>query len=49
MTLPTATSAAGTTAGMQMPTTVTDQGGIVDTTGNQWNVTGSSDRVVDIE
>lgn len=47
--LPTASGAQGTTSGMQLPTTVTDQGGITDSTGNQWNVTGSSDRVVDIE
>ena len=45
----TVASEVGTSAGMQIPTTAIDQGGFTDLTGNQWNVTGSSDRVLDIE
>lgn len=48
-TAPTVTGEIGTATGMQLPTTVIDQGGITDTTGNQWNVTGSADRVIDVE
>jgi hypothetical protein len=47
---PTVTGQIGSVAGMQIPTTVVDQGGIRDQTpGDQWNVAGSPDRVIDIE
>lgn len=49
MLLPTATTQAGTVSGMHLPTTVTDQGGIRNTGGLQWDPVNSPDRVIDIE
>jgi hypothetical protein len=40
---------AGSTPGMQLPATITDQGGVTDVAGNGWNLAGSSDAVVDTE
>lgn len=43
------TTGAGTQAGMQIPATITDTSGIADTTGNAPNLSGSADRVIDLE
>jgi hypothetical protein len=37
---------AGSTAGVQYPIVVTDSSGINDLSGNQWNLAGSTDRVI---
>jgi hypothetical protein len=40
---------AGSEAGLGIPATITQQSGITDLAGNQWNVAGSADVVVDSE
>lgn len=47
--LPTITADQGTTTGVQLPVTVTDQGGFTDPEGNQWNLVGSADKTIDVE
>ena len=41
--------AAGSTPGLQIPTTISDQGGFGDVAGNAWNIAGSADVVIDVE